>query len=399
MDAGDYQIIRDLLDDYLRMYSSRDDRLTTHFSEDFSGFTGGGSFLVKDREEWVAITRQDFAQIKDPIRIELKDVAIQSLTDMIAVATSFFTIHLPIKDHILSRETARLVLIFRKESADWKISHSSISIPYHLVREGEIYPLKELVDRNQVLEELVEKRTIQLSEANVELERLNLLKNQFLGMAAHDLRTPIGHILSYSDFLREEVATVLTEEQLEFLSIIRSSSEFMLQLIDDCLDVSSIESGNLRLDRRLSDPRKLLECYVGLNAVLAQKKSIQVALQIEGTLPVLSLDEGKIAQVLNNLISNAIKFSQPGTAVAVCAVAEGSGVRIAVRDQGPGIPEGERDKLFQAFGQTSVHSTAGESSTGLGLAIVRRIVEGHGGRIWVESQVGVGSVFLFTLPA
>jgi len=399
MDAGDYQIIRELLDDYLRMYSSRDDRLTAHFSEDFSGFTGGGNFLVKDREEWVAITRQDFAQIKDPIRLELKDVAIQSLTDRIAVATSFFTIHLPIKDHILSRETARLVLIFRKESADWKISHSSISIPYHLVREGEIYPLNELADRNQILEELVADRTRQLSEANVELERLNRLKNQFLGMAAHDLRTPIGHILSYSDFLREEVAAVLTEEQLEFLSIIRSSSEFMLQLIDDCLDVSSIESGNLRLDLHVADPRQLLERNVDLNAVLAQKKNIQVALQIEGSLPVLPLDEGKIAQVLNNLISNAIKFSQPGTTVAVCAVAEGNGVRIAVRDQGPGIPEGERDKLFHAFGQTSVRSTAGESSTGLGLAIVRRIVEGHGGRIWVESQVGVGSVFLFTLPA
>ncbi len=173
MDASDFQRIRQLFDDYLQMYSSRDDQLTTHFSEDFSGFTGGGDFLVKDREEWVAITRQDFAQVKDPIRIELKDLAIQSLADTIAVATGFFTIHLPIKDHILSRETARLVLIFRKESAGWKISHSSISIPYHLVREGEVYPLKELVDRNLALEEQVVERTIQLSEANHNLQQTN----------------------------------------------------------------------------------------------------------------------------------------------------------------------------------------------------------------------------------
>jgi PAS domain S-box-containing protein len=155
------------------MYSSRDDQLTTYFSEDFSGFTGGGDFLVKNKEEWVAITRQDFAQVKDPIRIELKDLAIQSLASTIAVATSFFTIHLPIKDHILSRETARLVLIFRKESAGWKISHSSISIPYHLVREGEVYPLKELTDRTQFLEELVAERTIQLSDANDHLQQAN----------------------------------------------------------------------------------------------------------------------------------------------------------------------------------------------------------------------------------
>src|SRR5512140_2587030 len=173
MDTRDHQKIRQLLDDYLRMYSSRDDRLTTYFSEDFSGFTGGGDVLIKDREEWVAITRQDFAQVKDPIRIELKDVAIQSLAETIAVATGFFAIHLPFKDHILSRETARLVLIFRKESAGWKISHSSISIPYHLVRAGEVYPLKELSDRNKILEELIAERTIQLSEANANLQETN----------------------------------------------------------------------------------------------------------------------------------------------------------------------------------------------------------------------------------
>ena len=173
MDASDYQTIRELFDDYLRMYASRDDRLTTHFSEDFSGFTGGGDFLVKDREDWVAITRQDFAQVKDPIRIELKDLAIQLLADTIAVTTGFFTIHLPIKDHILSKETARLVLMFRKESAGWKISHSSISIPYYGVGQGEVYPLKDLVDRNQFLEKLAAERTIQLSEANDHLQQTN----------------------------------------------------------------------------------------------------------------------------------------------------------------------------------------------------------------------------------
>ncbi|MHB8772483.1 MAG: nuclear transport factor 2 family protein [Syntrophales bacterium] len=173
MNASDDQTIRQLFDDYLRMYASRDDRLTTYFSEDFSGFTGGGDFLVKDRREWVAITRQDFAQVKEPLRIELKDLAIQSLTDTIAVTTGFFTIHLPIEDHILSRETARLVLIFRKESAGWKISHSSISIPYYLVREGEVYPLKELTDRNRLLEVLIAERTVQLSEANDHLQQAN----------------------------------------------------------------------------------------------------------------------------------------------------------------------------------------------------------------------------------
>ncbi|GFE60579.1 PAS domain S-box protein [Geobacter sp. AOG2] len=173
MGANDYQEIRQLFDEYLQMYAFRDDRLTSYFSDDFSGFTGGGDFLVKDRDEWVAITRKDFAQVKEPLRIELKDLAIQSLSDTVAVTTGFFNIHLPIEDHILSRETARLVLIFRKESAGWKISHSSISIPYALVREGEVYPLQELVERNKLLEELVVERTRQLSEANYQLIETN----------------------------------------------------------------------------------------------------------------------------------------------------------------------------------------------------------------------------------
>ena len=165
--------IRHLLDDYLRMYATRDDRLTEWFSANFSGFTGGGAFLVKDLAEWVAITRQDFAQVKESLRLELRDVALQSLTDDVAVATSFFTIHLPIKDHVLARETARLVLIFRREAAGWKIVHSSISIPYNLVQDGEVYPLKTLVERNRALEELVAERTAQLSEANAQLRRTN----------------------------------------------------------------------------------------------------------------------------------------------------------------------------------------------------------------------------------
>ncbi|HEY5490128.1 MAG TPA: PAS domain S-box protein [Gemmatimonadaceae bacterium] len=173
MNPNENPELRRLFDDYLQMYLGRDDLLTAQFSENFSGFTGGGDFLVKDRDEWVAITRLDFAQVKDAIRIELKDVSIQSLAETIAVATGFFVIHLPIEDHILSRETARLVLIFRKESGGWKIAHSSISIPYYGVQDGEVYPLTNLVERNRFLEQLTAERTAQLSAANDSLRRAN----------------------------------------------------------------------------------------------------------------------------------------------------------------------------------------------------------------------------------
>ena len=157
--------IRSLFDEYIEMYASRDARLTQRFSADFSGYTGGGNFLVKDRDEWVKITRQDFSQVQGHIRIELLDLSMQDINDSVVVVTAFFHIHLPVPDHILSREVARLVLIFRLEGDDWKIVHSGISIPYHLVQDGEVYPLKNLQQRNSALEALVEARTQALNES------------------------------------------------------------------------------------------------------------------------------------------------------------------------------------------------------------------------------------------
>lgn len=157
--------IRALFEEYIEQYASRDDRLTTRFSDNFSGYTGGGSFLVRDRAEWVKITRQDFTQVTGRIRIEMVDLLLQDISADVVVATAFFHIHLPGAEHVLSREVARLVLIFRLESEDWKIVHSGISIPYHLVQDGEVYPLKGLQERNSALEAVIEARTKELHES------------------------------------------------------------------------------------------------------------------------------------------------------------------------------------------------------------------------------------------
>ena len=157
--------IRALFDEYIELYAARDDRLTARFSDNFSGYTGGGDFLVKDRAEWQKITRQDFAQVPGRIRIQMVDLSLQDLNHDVVVVTAFFHIHLPGPEHVLSKEMARLVLIFRLEHEDWKIVHSGISIPYHLVQAGEVYPLKGLQERNSALEALVEARTKELHES------------------------------------------------------------------------------------------------------------------------------------------------------------------------------------------------------------------------------------------
>lgn len=237
-----------------------------------------------------------------------------------------------------------------------------------------------------------------MAKKNAELAKLNAIKNRLLGIVAHDLRTPLGVIMSYAYFLESDTPQTLDDRQREFVSTIKRTSEFMLNMVTDLLDVTAIEGGSVTLNRQPADLVELIRGNVKLNGVLSARKGIAIDLEAPSSLPEVAFDRGKIEQVLNNLISNAVKFSHPDRPAHVSITASDGVVTVAVRDQGQGIPEADLPKLFKPFSKTSVQSTAGEPSTGLGLAIVRNIIEGHGGRIWVESEVGHGSTFSFTLP-
>jgi len=239
----------------------------------------------------------------------------------------------------------------------------------------------------------------ELNRKNAELERLNLLKNKFLGMAAHDLRNPLGVILSYSEFLIDETTDILSDEHKKFLKIIFDSSDFMLRIIEDLLDISKIESGKIDLNMEMFNVSEFLKRIISLNAVLSAKKSIEINFESIENDVFVNADASKLEQVFNNLISNAIKFSLPNTKIRVSLNKTNVNVIIGIHDQGQGIPEKELEKLFKPFQKTTVKSTAGEKSTGLGLSISKRIVEAHKGKINVESKVGYGSVFYVSLPA
>lgn len=238
----------------------------------------------------------------------------------------------------------------------------------------------------------------ELSRKNAELERLSEQKTRLLGMAAHDLRTPLGIIYSYSAFLEKETKESLPPERMEMLQRIREASEFMLRMVNELLDVSAIESGQLQLDPEACDLVLLVGRNVSVNAHLAAAKDVALEFRGPEAGELWLCDPGKVEQVLNNLITNAIKFSARDTKVVVDLTLEGEEASIAVVDQGVGIAKEDRAGLFTAFGTTRAKGTEGEPSTGLGLAIARRIVEGHGGQIDVESEVGRGSTFRFTLP-
>lgn len=234
----------------------------------------------------------------------------------------------------------------------------------------------------------------ELARQNVELTRLNEEKNRFLGMAAHDLRNPLHTILSASEFLLEDGG--LSPMQERFLTMIRDSSEFMSHLIDDLLDVATIESGELQLNLAPTDLRDVVDKAVEWNRTLAQRKTIRIVSDLQ-PVPMIVADRAKLTEVLNNLLSNAIKFSYPGSQVDVGLQVQNHEVWIWVRDYGKGIAPEVQARLFKPF-QRGEPGTAGEKSTGLGLTIVKRIVEGHGGRIWYTTQPEQGTTFYIALP-
>jgi signal transduction histidine kinase len=251
----------------------------------------------------------------------------------------------------------------------------------------------------QVAVQLELRRTQEkLAQGNLELRLLNAQKNQFLGMAAHDLRNPLQVIDGYGKLLLNGMVGAVTPAQEKALEAVTRNCAFMLGLVNDLLSISRIESAEIQLDRADLDLAALLRANVELNRLLADAKDIEIRLSLDAHLPHIRGDAFKIEQVLNNLISNAVKFSHRGSKVDVAARRNGLGAAISVKDQGQGIPLEEQHKLFRPFETTSVRGTAGEPSTGLGLSIAKRIVEAHGGALGVESAPGVGSTFEFTLP-
>jgi len=244
----------------------------------------------------------------------------------------------------------------------------------------------------------LETQKLILEQQNRELEDLNRQKNEFCGMAAHDLRNPITVIQNSSSIILKYLGENLTDKQKEFLKKINDSSQFTIKLLSDLLDISKIESGRLELEITQNDYIDFLKNNIELNNFFANEKDISINLGLRDEIPLIDFDRNKIEQVLNNLISNAIKYSYPNTEINIEVEREGDFLLTKVIDQGQGIPEDEQPNIFKAFQKASTKPTAGEKSTGLGLAIAKKIVEGHKGEIWVKSEVGKGSNFYFKLP-
>jgi len=251
---------------------------------------------------------------------------------------------------------------------------------------------------NKNLNKKVEARTIELEEANLELKKINEEKNVILGIAAHDIRNPLGVILNSALLLKNERLGDLNEKQIKFATTIYNRSKHMRSLLENILDMSAIESGRLTLRFEEFVVNELVEDVVTDERIYANKKNIEIELSFDFEELIIKADKMKLHQVLSNIISNAIKYSPHKTNVKVHSKLSHENVEVSVVDQGQGVSEADIEKLFKPFETTQNKPTGNESSTGLGLAISNKIIEAHQGKIQVESQVGKGSTFIISLP-
>ena len=237
----------------------------------------------------------------------------------------------------------------------------------------------------------------ELNRLYKELEAASLHKSQFLANMSHELRTPLNAIIGFSQVLRDGMFGETNPKQEEYLDDILTSANHLLALINDVLDLSKVEAGQVELQIAPFSLRETLERSVVMVRERAIENGVQVEFVQSDGLDIVSGDERRIRQVIVNLLSNAVKFTPSGGAVDMQATQANGEVRISVTDTGPGIATEDHEQIFEEFRQTDA-GVAQREGTGLGLALSKRLVELHGGRIWVDSELSKGSTFVFTLP-
>jgi signal transduction histidine kinase len=237
-----------------------------------------------------------------------------------------------------------------------------------------------------------------VAERTRALEVASQHKSDFLANMSHELRTPLNAIVGFSQVLKQKLFGPVNEKQDEYLDDILSSADHLLSLINDILDLSKVEAGQVELETGLFSLREALERGIVMVRERASKNGVQLSLELDPHVDLVQGDERRIRQVVFNLLSNAVKFTPEGGQVDVSATRQDGEVRVAVSDTGPGISPEDQSRIFEEFQQAKATNGERPEGTGLGLALSKSLVELHGGRIWVESQPGQGSTFMFTLP-
>ncbi len=257
---------------------------------------------------------------------------------------------------------------------------------------------QRLLQENKRLVESLQRANKLLYEANERLKKSAEAKSEFMAHMSHEIRTPLNVIIGFSELLLDEVPGKINDEQRQCLNDILNSSQHLLTIISDILDLSKIEAGKVELRLKRTSIASVIESMKSAMTAMLASKNQTLEITVDEAIPPFPVDRDRIEQVLLNLLSNATKFTADGGIIKIKATRNDEWCEIAVIDNGIGIRKEDQEKIFQAFCQIDDPLVKGKGGSGLGLTIAKQIVEQHGGRIWMESEYGKGSRFTFTLP-
>ncbi len=393
--------------DRLQFVARDETELLALVHQDYEGFTQIVSHVVElIRAGQVArgqeLQRNEAGPLADRLERRINQLVNKAEADMAAKIDQNHSAYLGSRQFVMSFALGSILLaLLLGYVISWSVIEPVRQMDARLRRiaEGDFTEHVVVPNRDELgtLAANLNRMNDELAQLYQQLTTASQHKSEFLASMSHELRTPLNAIIGFSEVLTERMFGELNERQEEYLNDILSSGRHLLSLINDILDLSKVEAGQMELELGIFSLTEALENGLTMIRERAANHGIELSLDVDPALDLVEADERKVKQIVFNLLSNAVKFTPDGGQVEVAARIVDGAVQVAVRDSGIGIAPEDQDRVFEEFRQVG-QSMRRQEGTGLGLALVRRFVELHGGQIALQSEVGVGSTFAFTLP-
>lgn len=391
------QVLETVYEYFNAYFSLRDwEKTVSFFDSEISGFGTGKDEISFNLDSTLLFFKRDIEQSPNVVEYIIHESHISLPAPDIAIVEMQMTLNTIYQNIPYSINNLRYSLLAVKRESGWKIHHFHTSLPNSEQQVGESYPMDSVLRQNIILESTVARQTRELQTAVTELSQLNIQKDKFMALLAHDLKSPLAASMNLIEILREDFEDFSPEEFKDKLTKVHNSISRTFNLMQDLLTWTTSTSGLFRFQPRIITLLTAIETVIVHLTELIERKQLEIQLSVPNELTVYA-DYDILLTILRNLISNAIKFSPIGKSILIEAKDEPNGISIRIEDEGIGMSEEVLSKVF-SFKASIAQGTGGEKGHGFGLLICKEFVERHNGTITASSQPGIGSTFTIYLP-